>query len=48
MKLYAALIFALLVLAGCGQKGPLFMPEKPAGQPVDPAREEMSQQPTAN
>ncbi|PCC99660.1 LPS translocon maturation chaperone LptM [Halopseudomonas pelagia] len=48
MKLSAALIFALLVLAGCGQKGPLYMPEEPAGQPEDGTREEMNQQPTEN
>jgi len=38
----------LLLLAGCGQKGPLYMPEEPAGQPVDPAREALIQQPTEN
>lgn len=48
MKLPVSIVFALLVLAGCGQKGPLYMPEEPAGQPVDPAREEMTQQPTGN
>ncbi|WP_022963901.1 LPS translocon maturation chaperone LptM [Halopseudomonas pelagia] len=48
MKLSAALIFALLVLTGCGQKGPLYMPEGTSGQPEDPAREEMTQQPTEN
>lgn len=46
MKLSAALIFALLVLTGCGQKGPLYMPEQPTGQPADPAREALIQQPT--
>ncbi|MBQ0744575.1 MAG: lipoprotein [Pseudomonas sp.] len=46
MKLSAALVFALLVLAGCGQKGPLYMPEEPAGQPEDPAQEALIQQPT--
>lgn len=46
MKLSAALIFALLVLAGCGQKGPLYTPEEPTGQPENPAREALIQQPT--
>ncbi|PKM28910.1 MAG: lipopeptide [Gammaproteobacteria bacterium HGW-Gammaproteobacteria-11] len=48
MKRSVAALFALLILAGCGQKGPLYLPEQPAGQPVDPAREEMNQQPTGN
>ncbi|NLY56969.1 MAG: hypothetical protein GX071_00435 [Gammaproteobacteria bacterium] len=38
----------LLLLAGCGQKGPLYLPEESAGQPVDPAREALIQQPTEN
>lgn len=43
MKRFIAAIFVLQVLVGCGQKGPLYMP---AGQPIDPAREELIQQPT--
>jgi len=48
MKRSIAALFMLLMLAGCGQKGPLYMPEETAGQPVDPAREELNQQPTGN
>ncbi|CEA04268.1 hypothetical protein BN1049_01434 [Pseudomonas saudimassiliensis] len=48
MKQSIAAFFMLLILVGCGQKGPLFMPEETAGQPVDPAREELTQQPTGN
>ncbi|AQZ94051.1 lipoprotein [Halopseudomonas phragmitis] len=48
MKRHIAALFALLVLAGCGQKGPLYLPEETAGQPQDPAREEVSQQPSGN
>ncbi|PRB79033.1 hypothetical protein CQ007_15735 [Pseudomonas sp. MYb185] len=48
MKRSIAAFFVLLSLAGCGQKGPLYMPEETAAQPVDPAREELIQQPTEN
>ena len=48
MKQSIAAFFMLLILVGCGQKGPLFMPEETAGQPVDPAREALIQQPTEN
>ncbi len=46
MKRFIAAIFVLQMLSGCGQKGPLYMPEQPTGQPTDPAREALIQQPT--
>lgn len=48
MKRSLGAFFVLLLLAGCGQKGPLYLPEEPAGQPVDPAQEALIQQPTGN
>ncbi|GAA6132967.1 LPS translocon maturation chaperone LptM [Halopseudomonas sabulinigri] len=46
MKHISALLFGLLVLAGCGQKGPLYLPEDVSGQPPTPAQEELIQEPT--
>lgn len=46
MKHISALIFGLLVLTGCGQKGPLYLPEDTSGQPPTPAQEELIQEPT--
>ncbi len=46
MKPYVALIFGVLLLAGCGQRGPLFLPQQTPSQTVPPAQEELDQQPT--
>lgn len=46
MKRSIALIFGILVLAGCGQKGPLFLPQQTPSQTVEPAQDELNQQPT--
>ena len=46
MKHISALIFGLLVLAGCGQKGPLYLPEDTSGQPPTPAQYEQAPAPT--
>jgi predicted small lipoprotein YifL len=48
MKRSIGAFLVLLFIAGCGQKGPLYMPEETAGQPVDPSREALIQQPTEN
>jgi len=48
MKRYIAALFAVLVLAGCGQKGPLFLPEQTATQPASPVQPDLRQQPTEN
>ncbi|QJD60023.1 hypothetical protein HG264_14560 [Pseudomonas sp. gcc21] len=45
MKRSIALIFGMLVLAGCGQKGPLFLPQQTPSETVEPARDELNQQP---
>lgn len=45
MKMLSAACFLLLMLAGCGQKGPLYQPEGTA-QPTSQAEEEVTQQPT--
>ncbi|MGD2113217.1 MAG: lipoprotein [Gammaproteobacteria bacterium] len=34
---YLKLLALLLCLTGCGQTGPLYLPEKPAPSPADPA-----------
>ena len=34
MKPFAAALFTLLVLTGCGQKGPLYIPEDTASVPA--------------
>lgn len=44
MKTLSAVCLLMLLLAGCGQKGPLYMPEG-ATQPSSQAEEEISQQP---
>lgn len=46
MKQCIALIFGILVLAGCGQKGPLFLPQQTPSETVEPARDELNQQPS--
>ncbi|MFN3581496.1 MAG: LPS translocon maturation chaperone LptM [Pseudomonas sp.] len=46
MKRYIAALFAVLVLAGCGQKGPLFLPEQTATQSAEPVQQDLRQQPT--
>ncbi|HDZ56890.1 MAG TPA: hypothetical protein ENI17_16840 [Pseudomonas xinjiangensis] len=46
MKPLIAALFGLLVLAGCGQKGPLFLPQQTPGETVEPAEEPLNQQPT--
>ena len=48
MQRFIGAFLVLLFLAGCGQKGPLYLPEEPAGQPVDPSQEALIQQPTEN
>lgn len=48
MKRSLGAFLVLLLLAGCGQKNPLYLPEETDGQPVDPAREALIQQPTEN
>lgn len=48
MKRSLGAFLVLLLLAGCGQKGPLYLPEETDGQPVDPTREALIQQPTEN
>jgi predicted small lipoprotein YifL len=34
----AAMLLLTLALAGCGQTGPLYLPEKPAPEQPDPAQ----------
>jgi predicted small lipoprotein YifL len=46
MKPLSAALFTLLVLTGCGQKGPLYLPEDTSGAAPTAAQEEPIQQPT--
>lgn len=46
MKPYVAMLFGVLLLTGCGQKGPLFLPQQTPAQTVPPAQQELDQQPT--
>lgn len=46
MKHSIAVLFALLVIAGCGQKGPLYLPAEKIEEPRNEAEEAMIQQPT--
>lgn len=46
MKHSIALLFALFVLAGCGQKGPLYLPAENIDEPRNEAEEAMIQQPS--
>ncbi|TVP88721.1 MAG: hypothetical protein EA348_10010 [Pseudomonadaceae bacterium] len=45
MKTLSAACLLMLMLAGCGQKGPLYHPEGTV-QPTSQAEEEVIQQPT--
>ncbi|SDU36510.1 LPS translocon maturation chaperone LptM [Halopseudomonas salegens] len=45
MKTFSAACFLILMLAGCGQKGPLYQPEGTV-QPSSGAEEEVIQQPS--
>ena len=44
MKPFAAALFTLLVLTGCGQKGPLYIPEDTASVPAQTETAEQSTQ----
>ncbi|UJJ30153.1 LPS translocon maturation chaperone LptM [Halopseudomonas maritima] len=44
MKPFAAALFTLLVLTGCGQKGPLYLPEDTASAPAQTETAEQSTQ----
>lgn len=44
MKPFAAALFTLLVLTGCGQKGPLYFPEDTASAPAQTENAEQSTQ----
>lgn len=46
MKYSIAVLFALFVLAGCGQKGPLYMPAEKVDEPRNESEEAMIQQPS--
>ncbi|MFT6429895.1 MAG: putative small lipoprotein YifL [Halopseudomonas sp.] len=46
MKHSILVLLALLVLAGCGQKGALYMPAEKSEEPRSQAEEAMIQQPT--
>jgi predicted small lipoprotein YifL len=46
MKALIAVLFGLLGLTGCGQRGPLFLPQETPAETVPPAREDLNQQPT--
>jgi len=46
MKLFAPGFFDLLFLAGCGQKGPLYLPAEKTDEPRTQAEEAMIQQPS--
>jgi len=44
---HSILVFsALLILAGCGQKGPLYLPAEKTDEPRTQAEEAMIQQPS--
>jgi predicted small lipoprotein YifL len=46
MKHSILVLFALLILAGCGQKGALYMPAEKSEEPRNQAEEAMIQQPS--
>ncbi len=46
MKHSIAVLFALFFIAGCGQKGPLYLPAEKIEEPSNEAEEAMIQQPT--
>lgn len=46
MKALSAVFLGLIVLAGCGQRGPLFLPQETPAQTVPVAQDELNQQPT--
>ncbi len=46
MKALTAVLLGLLVLTGCGQRGPLFLPQETPAETVPPAQDELNQQPT--
>lgn len=46
MKPTLLILAGALLLAGCGQKGPLFLPQQTPAETVEPAQEELNQQPT--
>jgi len=46
MKALIAVFLGVLVLVGCGQRGPLFLPQETPAETVPAARDELNQQPT--
>lgn len=46
MKHFIIALLAVLILAGCGQKGPLYLPAEKTDEPRTEAEEAMIQQPT--
>lgn len=46
MKHLIVVMFAVFVLAGCGQKGPLYLPAEETDEPRNEAEEAMIQQPS--